>query len=74
MDDNELLQKISDLEAEVASLKSELNEKNVSHETLKKELQKTKEMNYTLTRRLDVSRETETPEAAIVKMFGRRDR
>lgn len=47
--------KLSDQEAQIKSLTTELDDKNTLYEESKKELAKTKELNYTLARKVDQS-------------------
>lgn len=49
---------IDDLTAERDSLKSELSSKNTAYDEVKAELQKTKEMNFTLVRQASVEQKS----------------
>lgn len=60
---------ISDLTAERDSLKKELDEKNIFIEENKKELAATKELNFSLARKIDTSKSTKSFEETLHDCF-----
>lgn len=70
--ENAMNQRIADLEAERNSLKTELEGTNADSKRMLDELAKTKELNYTLARQLDVSREQKSSEDMLHELFGRK--
>lgn len=70
--ENAMNQRIAELEAERNSLKTELEGTNADSKRMLDELAKTKELNYTLARQLDVSRELKTSEDMLHELFGRK--
>lgn len=65
-------QHIAELEAERNSLKTELEGVNADSKRMLEELAKTKELNYTLARQLDFTKETKSSEDMIHEMFGKK--
>lgn len=63
---------IAELEAERNSLKTELEGVNADSKRMLEELAKTKELNYTLARQLDFTKETKSSEDMIHEMFGKK--
>lgn len=70
--ENAMNQRIAELEAERNSLKTELEGTNADSKRMIEELAKTKELNYTLARQLDVSREHKSSEDMLHELFGRK--
>lgn len=63
--------RLEDLEAEKNSFASELESLKKEYGLLKEESRKTKEMNFTLARKLDVSSKHESAEDLLHNMFKR---
>lgn len=70
--ENAMNQRIADLEAERNSLKTELEGANSDSKKMLDELAKTKELNYTLARQLDFTKETKSSEDMLHEMFGKK--
>ena len=70
--ENAMNQRIADLEAERNSLKTELECANSVSKKMLDELAKTKELNYTLARQLDFTKETKSSEDMLHEMFGKK--
>lgn len=70
--ENAMNQRIADLEAERNSLKTELECANSDSKKMLDELAKTKELNYTLARQLDFTKETKSSEDMLHEMFGKK--
>lgn len=66
--------KLSDLTAENSSLKKELEENRLTIEEVKKDLAATKELNYTLARKINTQKETKSFEATLHDVFGRENK
>ena len=62
----------SDQSAEINSLKKELDEKNTFIEENKKELAATKELNYSLARKIDTNKEKKSFEETLHEAFSKR--
>lgn len=63
--------KIKDQEAEISSLKKELEENRIVIEEGKKDLAATKELNYTLARKVNTEKERMSFEDALLGAFGK---
>ena len=63
--------KLSDLTAENNSLKKELEENRVTIEEGKKDLAATKELNYTLARKINVEKDRKSFEETLIEAFGK---
>ena len=63
--------KLSDLTAENNSLKKELEENRITIEEGKKDLAATKELNYTLARKINVNGEKKSFEDTLHEAFGK---
>ena len=63
--------KLSDLTAENNSLKKELEENRITIEEGKKDLAATKELNYTLARKINVAKEQKSFEETMHEAFGK---
>lgn len=63
--------KLSDLTAENSSLKKELEENRLTIEEGKKDLAATKELNYTLARKINTQKETKSFEDTLHDIFGK---
>ena len=57
--------KLSDQEAEISSLKKELEENRLTIDQGKKDLAATKELNYTLARKMNTQKETKSFEETL---------
>lgn len=66
-------QKVSDLTAERDSLKKELEEKQIILDDNKKELARTKELNYTLARKVDTSGNKKSFEETLHDIFSKKE-
>ena len=62
---------LSDKEAEISSLKKELEENRLTIEEGKKDLAATKELNYTLARKINTAGEHKSFEATLHDVFGK---
>ena len=62
---------LSDRDAEISSLKKELEENRLTIEEGKKSLAATKELNYTLARKLDTSGSKKSFEDTLHEVFGK---
>lgn len=62
----------ADQSAEINSLKKELDEKNTFIEENKKELAATKELNYSLARKIDTNKEKKSFEETLHEAFAKR--
>lgn len=69
---NEGQKTISDHEAEILSLKKELEEKDLVLQDTKKDLAATKEMNYTLARKVNTEKEHKTFEEILHESMNER--
>ena len=65
--------KLSDLTAENNSLKKELEENRITIEEGKKDLAATKELNYTLARKINVAGERKSFEETLHSVFGKKE-
>lgn len=65
---------IKDNEAEIKSLKSELETVNNVTQKLEKDLQDTKELNFTLARSIDTSKDRPTFEDTLHECFMRKEK
>lgn len=65
--------KLDDLTAEVTSLKKELEENRIVIDNGKKELAATKELNYTLARKVNTQGEHKSFEDTLHDVFGRKE-
>ena len=63
--------KIKDQEAEISSLKKELEENRITIEEGKKDLAATKELNYTLARKVNTEKDRMCFEDALLGAFGK---
>ena len=63
--------KIKDQEAEISSLKKELEENRITIEEGKKDLAATKELNYTLARKVNTEKDRMSFEDALLGAFGK---
>lgn len=63
--------KISDLTAENNSLKKELEENRITIEEGKKDLAATKELNYTLARKINTQKDQKSFEETLISAFGK---
>lgn len=63
--------KTSDLTAEVSSLKKELEENRITIEEGKKDLAATKELNYTLARKINLQKDQKSFEETLHEAFGK---
>lgn len=63
--------KIKDQEAEIASLKKELEGNRITIEEGKKDLAATKELNYTLARKINLEKDRKSFEETLHAAFGR---
>lgn len=63
--------KLSDLTAENNSLKKELEENRVTIEEGKKDLAATKELNYTLARKINLEKDRKSFEETLLEAFGK---
>lgn len=68
----EIEKKNADHEAEISSLKKELEEKNIFIEENKKELAATKELNFSLARKIDSSKNHKSFEETLHDAFSRK--
>ena len=63
--------KIKDQEAEISSLKKELEENRITIEEGKKDLAATEELNYTLARKVNTEKDRMSFEDALLGAFGK---
>ena len=63
--------KIKDQEAEISSLKKELEENRITIEEGKKDLAATKELNYTLARKINSQKDQKSFEETLLSAFGK---
>ena len=63
--------KIKDQEAEISSLKKELEENRITIENGKKDLAATKELNYTLARKINSQKDQKSFEETLLSAFGK---
>lgn len=63
--------KIKDQEAEISSLKKELEENRITIEEGKKDLAATKELNYTLARKINTQNDRKSFEDTLHDIFGK---
>lgn len=63
--------KIKDQEAEISSLKKELEENRITIEEGKKDLAATKELNYTLARQVNTQKDRKSFEDTLHDIFGK---
>lgn len=63
--------KIKDQEAEISSLKKELEENRITIEEGKKDLAATKELNYTLARKVNTEKDRKSFEDTLHDVFGK---
>lgn len=70
---NKKLKELSDLKTERESLKKELDEVNKLLDGNKKELQATKELNYTLARKVDASGSKKSFEETLHDIFSKKE-
>lgn len=65
--------KITDLTAENNSLKKELEENRITIEEGKKDLAATKELNYTLARKINTQKDQKSFEDTLHSLFGKKE-
>ena len=63
--------RLKDQEAEISSLKKELEENRITIEEGKKDLAATKELNYTLARKVNTQKDRVSFEEALLGAFGK---